>query len=245
MTSRQRAIIELRPGTGGLEAELFTTELLRMYRKFAERKGWRFRIFEYDQTPLGGLKKAVALAEGSGAYGLLRTEGGVHRVQRVPATEKQGRIHTSTVTVAVLPLLERKTVAVRPADLKTDTFRASGHGGQNVNKVETAVRITHLPTGITVSAQNERSQAANRQIALEILQAKLEAIEQAKRTGDLSATRLEQIGSGERSEKIRTYNIPQDRVTDHRIAKSFSRIDRILDGELEPIVSALQAVPST
>ena len=244
MAQLQRTIIEIRPGTGGLEAELFASQLLRMYRKFAERMRWNCRVFVYDQTPIGGLKKGVIELQGADAYQSLKTEGGVHRVQRIPATEKKGKIHTSTVTVAILPVLERKTVTIRPADLKLDTFRASGHGGQNVNKVETAVRLTHIPTGIVVTAQNERSQAANREIALTIIQAKLEVMEEARRQGGLASARSDQIGGGERSEKIRTYNFPQDRVTDHRIGKSFSRLDRLLDGNLEPIVSALRAAPS-
>lgn len=234
--TQERAIVEIRPGTGGLEAELFAGQLLRMYRKFAERMRWNCRVIEYDQTPLGGLKKGVIELQGAAVYQSLRTEGGVHRVQRIPATEKRGKIHTSTVTVAVLPVLERKTVLIRPADLKLDTFRASGHGGQNVNKVETAVRITHLPSGIVVTAQNERSQAANREIALSVIQAKLEAMEQARRHGGLASARASQIGGGDRSEKIRTYNFPQDRLTDHQLGKSFSRLDRILNGELEPLL---------
>lgn len=236
MTSTDRVILEVRPGTGGLEAELFAGQLLRMYRKFAERKRWNCRVVEYDQTPLSGLKKGVIELQGADTYQSLKAEGGVHRVQRIPSTEKRGKIHTSTVTVAVLPVLERKTVVIRPADLKLDTFRASGHGGQNVNKVETAVRITHIPTGITVTAQNERSQAANREIALSIIQAKLEVMQEARRQGGLASARASQIGGGDRSEKIRTYNIPQDRLTDHRLNKSFSRIDRVLDGNLDEIV---------
>lgn len=242
---QERIIIEIRPAAGGLEAELFAAELIRMYRKFAERMRWRCRVVEYDQTPLGGLKKGVIEVQGADVYQSLKTEGGVHRVQRIPSTEKRGKIHTSTVTVAVLPVLERKTVVIRPADLKLDTFRASGHGGQNVNKVETAVRITHIPSGIVAGAQNERSQAANREIALSVIQAKLEAMEQVRRHGGLASARSSQIGGGDRSEKTRTYNFPQDRLTDHRIGKSFSRLDRILDGNLEPIVSALRAAPST
>ncbi|MBI3261451.1 PCRF domain-containing protein [Candidatus Berkelbacteria bacterium] len=233
---QERSIIEIRPGTGGLEAELFAAELMRMYRKFAERMQWHCRVVEYDQTAIGGLKKGVVELQGARAYESLKTEGGVHRVQRIPSTEKRGKIHTSTVTVAVLPVLERKTVTIRPADLKLDTFRASGHGGQNVNKVETAVRITHLPSGIVVTAQNERSQAANREIALSVIQAKLEVMEQARRHGGLASARMSQIGGGDRSEKIRTYNFPQDRLTDHRLNKSFSRIQRILDGNLDEII---------
>lgn len=236
MKSTDRAIIEIRPGTGGQEAELFVLQLFRMYQRYAQRQGWRFAIFEYDSTALGGLKKGVAQISGPLAYDLLRHEGGVHRVQRVPDTEKKGRVHTSTVTVAVLPVVEKSTVEIKPSDLKVDTYRAGGAGGQNVNKVETAVRITHLPTGIVVASQNERSQAQNREIALSILRAKIEVIEEEKRTGNITNERRTQIGSGERSEKIRTYNFPQDRLTDHRANKSWSRLEKILDGDLDAVV---------
>jgi len=239
---RKNAIVEVRAGTGGEEAALFAAELFRMYSRYAERNGFSLRVMDSHPTPLGGFKQAVFAVEGEGAYGRLRYESGVHRVQRVPETEASGRIHTSTATVAVLPEAEEIEVEIRPEDLKMDTFRASGPGGQHMQKNETAVRITHLPTGIVVGCQDERSQHRNRELAIRILRAKLWEIEERERASELREARRRQIGTGDRSEKIRTYNFPQTRVTDHRIGLTVHRMAEILDGDLgqliEPILTA-------
>jgi len=238
-TETRNAILEIRPGVGGDEAELFAFELFRMYLRFAERKNFKTEIATLERTPLGGLKLAVFKIKGPSAYSLFKNESGVHRVQRIPKTEKSGRIHTSTATVAVLPEITPLEIQINPSDLRIDTFRASGAGGQYVQKTESAVRITHLPTGITVSCQDERSQLANKEKALTILRSKLFQLKETERQSKLSEERKNQIGTGERSEKIRTYNFPQDRVTDHRINKSWKRIDKILDGDLDAIINAL------
>jgi len=234
-------IIEIRAGTGGDEAALFAGALFRMYARYAERHGWRSEVLSSSPTGLGGFKEVVAGVQGHGAYSRLKYESGVHRVQRVPATEASGRIHTSTATVAVLPEAEEVDVVIRPDELQIDTYRAGGAGGQNVNKVETAVRITHLPTGIVIACQDERSQHQNREKAMRILRAHLleRAVEQQK--AEIAETRRRQVGTGERSEKIRTYNFPQDRVTDHRISRTVHDLPSVLDGDLDDLIDALVA----
>lgn len=236
---RKNAIVEIRAGTGGEEAALFAAELFRMYSRYAERKGFAIRVMDTHPTPLGGMKQVVFALEGEGVYGRLRYESGVHRVQRVPETEASGRIHTSTATVAVLPEAEEVEVEIRPDDLKMDTYRASGPGGQHMQKNETAVRITHIPSGLVVACQDERSQHRNRELALRILRAKLWEIQEREREKKLRDTRRRQIGTGDRSEKIRTYNFPQTRVTDHRIGLTVHRLVEVLDGDLDPLIEPI------
>ncbi len=237
----KNAILEIRAGTGGDEATLFAQELLRMYLRFAEKKGWRTKILELSTSDIGGVKEAVVAIEGKGAYSFLKYEAGVHRVQRVPQTESSGRIHTSAVTVAVLPEVDDIDVKIDEKDLRIDTFRASGAGGQHVNKTESAVRITHLPTGIVVSCQNERSQIKNRATAMKILRARLYELELKKRKAEEAKKRREMVKSGDRSEKVRTYNFPQSRVTDHRIGLTLYSLQSILDGDLDPLLEPLRA----
>ncbi len=233
------AILEIRPAAGGDEAALFAAELFAAYRRYADLRGWRFEILDYTETELGGLREGIAEITGRAVFARLKFESGVHRVQRVPATETQGRIHTSTVTVAVLPEAEDVDVEVNEADLRIDVFRASGAGGQHVNKTESAVRITHLPTGIVVAMQEERSQHKNRAKAMKILRARLYEQTRAAAAAGRAADRKSQVGTGDRSERIRTYNFPQGRVTDHRINLTLHKIDRVMLGEFDEIIDAL------
>jgi len=231
---------EIRAGAGGTEASLFAEELGRMECRYSERHGWKVEVLSASRSEIGGLKEIVALVQGRGAYSRLKYEGGVHRVQRVPETEAAGRIHTSTVTVAVLPEAEEVEVAIDEAkDLRIDVFRASGPGGQSVNTTDSAVRITHLPTGLVVTCQDEKSQHKNKAKALKILRARLLERARAEQQAALAQNRRSMVGSGERAEKIRTYNFPQSRVTDHRIGLTLHALDRVLDGELDPIIDAL------
>jgi peptide chain release factor 1 len=232
-------IMEIRAGTGGQEAGLFATDLFRMYSRYAQLKGWGVDIVDINESSLGGIREVVFEIKGKGAFSRLKYERGVHRVQRVPTTESSGRIHTSTATVAVLPQADEVEVDVSPADLKIDIFHAGGAGGQNVNKVATAVRITHLPTGIVVVCQDERSQLRNRTKAMAVLRARLLDLEQRKQESQITQDRRSQVGSGERSEKIRTYNFPQDRVTDHRIGLSQRNLPKLLTGELDELIDAI------
>ena len=235
------AILELRPAAGGDEAGLFAAELFGMYQRYAEQHGWRFEVLEYGDTGLGGIKEGVAEITGRNVFARLKYESGVHRVQRVPATESQGRIHTSTVTVAVLPEAEETDVEVNEGDLRIDVYRASGAGGQHVNKTESAVRITHLPTGVVVAMQEERSQHKNRAKAMKILRSKLYEAQRATLASTRAADRKSQVGTGDRSERIRTYNFPQGRVSDHRINLTLHKIDRVMQGDLDEIVDKLTA----
>lgn len=233
------AIIEIRAGVGGGEAALFAKDLFEMYSGFAAKKGWHVFLVDESQSDLGGYKEVVARLEGTGVYDSLKMESGVHRVQRIPKTEKSGRIHTSTATVAVLPEAKETDIDVRPQDVKIDFFRSSGPGGQNVNKVETAVRISHMPSGLIVTSQESRSQQKNREQAMTVLRSKLLAVRREEEEKKTAAARREQIGTGDRSEKIRTYNFPQDRITDHRIKKSWHHIPSVMEGNMEDIVRAL------
>ena len=234
------AIVEIRPGTGGDEAALFAADLYRMYTRFLDRRGWKHEPLQYSEGTLGGLKEAVFKVTGDGAFGALRWESGTHRVQRVPATEAQGRIHTSAATVAVLPEAEEVDVEIDDKELRIDVFRASGPGGQGVNTTDSAVRITHLPSGIVVSQQDQRSQLQNKLRAMEVLRARLLDARIAEQEAERARMRKTQVGTGDRSAKIRTYNFPQDRVTDHRINLTLHDLQRILDGDLGRIIEALQ-----
>lgn len=243
LLDKKNALVEVRAAAGGHEAGLFASNLYRMYLRFAQNKDWKTEQLSLNEGGIGNIKEVIFRVEGVGVYGLLKYESGVHRVQRIPETESSGRIHTSTATVAVLPEITDMDFRVDPKDIKLDTFRSSGAGGQNVNKVETAVRLTHLPTGVVVTCQSERSQVQNRQRALDILRAKLFELEEGKKREQLAKERRKQIGGGERSEKIRTYNFPQDRITDHRCGKSYHNIEEILDGRLDQIIGDLHLLP--
>jgi peptide chain release factor 1 len=235
------AILEIRPAAGGDEAGLFAAELFRAYQRYAEGRGWRFEVLDYDENELGGIKGATAEIAGRGVFARLKYESGVHRVQRVPTTETQGRIHTSTVTVAVLPEAEEVDVQIEDKDLRIDTYRASGAGGQHVNKTDSAVRITHMPSGIVVAMQEEKSQHKNRAKAMKVLRARLYEQQRSAADQARAADRRSQVGTGDRSERIRTYNFPQGRVTDHRIGLTLHKIDRVMLGELDDVFDALIA----
>lgn len=233
------AVLEIRAGVGGEEAALFAEELSHMYRAYAEAEGWQVRILSESKTDLGGYKEVVLEMRGLEVYKRLRFETGVHRIQRIPATEKSGRVHTSTASVAILPIRKKHKIEINPADIEMEFSRAGGAGGQNVNKVETAVRIVHKPTGLEARSQSERNQLGNREKAMAVLLAKLEAFEEEKAAAKLSADRKSQIGTGDRSEKIRTYNVLQDRITDHRLKESWHNMPLIMEGNIGPILEAL------
>lgn len=237
----KNVILEIRAGTGGDEATLFAAEMVRMYSRYAEKQGWRFEILEASESGIGGLKEAIALIEGDKVYSKLKHESGVHRVQRVPQTEASGRIHTSAITVAVLPEAEEVDVKIDAKDLRIDTFCSSGPGGQSVNTTYSAVRITHLPTGVVVSMQDEKSQIKNRDKAMRVLRARLQEIEEQKQHDALASERRSMVGSGDRSEKIRTYNFKENRVSDHRIGLTIHQLDLVMEGNLDPFIDALVA----
>jgi peptide chain release factor 1 len=237
----KNAILEVRAGTGGEEAALFAADLFRMYQRYADLRGWRFEILEASETGIGGLKEASAEIRGTNVFARLKFESGVHRVQRVPETESGGRIHTSAATVAVLPEAEDVDVAIEDKDLRIDTFRASGAGGQHVNRTDSAVRITHLPTGLVVSIQDDKSQHKNKAKAMKILRSRLYDAERERLAQERSDDRRSQVGSGDRSERIRTYNFPQGRVTDHRINLTLYTLDRFVEGEMDEVIEALIA----
>ena len=234
------AIVEIRAGTGGEEAALFVADLYRMYTYFADKKNWKLSVMSSNPTGVGGLKEVIFSLSGDNVYGIMRFESGVHRVQRVPETESQGRVHTSAISVAVLPEADEIDVEINPADLKIDVYRSSGHGGQSVNTTDSAVRITHEPTGLVVTCQDEKSQLKNKNKAFKVLRSRLYDLELAKHEADISAKRRSQVGSGDRSAKIRTYNFPQSRVTDHRINLTSFRLNDILLGELDEFIDALR-----
>lgn len=235
----RNVIMELRSGVGGEEGALFAHSLLRMYTMYAQNQGWKFDIISLNETELGGVKECSVLIEGEGVFSRLKFESGVHRVQRVPETESGGRIHTSAATVAVLPEAEDVECVIDPKDLQIDTYRSSGAGGQHINKTESAIRITHLPTGLVVECQDERSQYKNKDKAMKVLRSRLYELEQRKQTEAAAAERRSQVGSGDRSERIRTYNFPQGRITDHRIGLTLYKINAIMDGELDELIDAL------
>ncbi len=235
----KNVIIEIRAGAGGDEAGLFGNELLRMYMRYAERIGWKTEILELNETTVGGIKEAIALIKGKGAYSRLKFESGVHRVQRIPTTESGGRIHTSTATVAVLPEVDDVEIDVNPNDVRVDVYRSSGNGGQSVNTTDSAVRLTHVPTGIVVTCQDEKSQLKNKDRAFKVLRARLYDMKLQEQNKEIAADRKSQVGTGDRSERIRTYNFPQGRVSDHRINMTVYKLDYFLDGEIDEIVDAL------
>jgi peptide chain release factor 1 len=234
-------IVEIRAGTGGDESTLFAAEMFRMYARYAETKGWKVELLSSSESSVGGMKEVIAIIEGKRVYSQLKYESGVHRVQRVPATEQQGRVHTSAVTVAILPEAEDVDIKIEAKDLRIDTFCSSGPGGQSVNTTYSAVRITHIPTGTVVSCQDEKSQIKNREKGMRVLRARLYEVEMQKQQDALAKERKAMVGSGDRSEKIRTYNFPQNRVTDHRIGLTIHQLQEVMDGKLQPLVDALMA----
>ena len=235
----KNVIIEIRAGTGGEEAALFAHSIYRMYSMYSDRKGYKIEVMNINETELGGIKEISFMVEGNGAFSRFKFESGVHRVQRVPETETQGRVHTSAITVAVLPEAEDVEIDINPADLEIDTFRSGGAGGQHVNKTDSAIRITHKPTGVVVECQDERSQFKNRDKAMKMLRTKLLDAEREKQRAEISSERKSQVGSGDRSERIRTYNYPQSRLTDHRIGLTLYSLEQILDGDLDGVIDAL------
>jgi len=235
----KNVVMEIRSGTGGEEAALFASDLLKMYSRYAEKKGWKVEMLSANYTDIGGFKEVIVMIEGRGAYSRLKYESGVHRVQRVPATESGGRIHTSAATVAVLPEAEEVEVEINPNDIRIDIFCSSGPGGQSVNTTQSAVRITHLPTGLVVSCQDEKSQHKNKEKALKVLRARLLEKAQEEQAGEMASARKTMVGSGDRSERIRTYNFPQGRVTDHRIGLTSYRLEEVLQGDLDEFIDAL------
>jgi peptide chain release factor 1 len=239
LADNKNAILEIRAGTGGDEAGLFAANLFRMYQRYAENRKWKFELLSLNETGIGGYKEAIASISGPGVFARLKFESGVHRVQRVPDTESSGRIHTSAATVAVMPEAEEVDIKVEEKDLRIDVFRASGPGGQSVNTTDSAVRITHLPSGIVVSQQDEKSQHKNKAKAMKVLRARLYEAERQKAAAERAETRKSQIGSGDRSERIRTYNYPERRVTDHRIGLTLHKLDRMMDGDLDEVIDAL------
>ena len=241
----RNVVMEIRAGAGGEEAALFGAMLLRMYQHYAERRGWRFELTDANMTELGGVKEATIMISGRGAFRRLKFESGVHRVQRVPTTESGGRIHTSTATVAVLPEAEDVEVQINPGDLRIDVYRSTGHGGQCINTTDSAVRITHLPTGLVVTCQDEKSQLKNREKAMRVLKARLYDMYQSKADAEYAENRRSQVGTGDRSERIRTYNFPQGRVTDHRIGLTLYQLESFVDGDCDPIIDALVLADET
>ena len=241
LQDEKNTFLEIRAGTGGEEAALFAADLLRMYSRYAEKRKWQMQTLSLNETGIGGLKEVVLLIEGKGAYSYLKYESGVHRVQRIPVTDAGGRIHTSTVTVAVLPEAEEVDVVVDYKDLRIDTFCSSGPGGQSVNTTYSAVRITHSPTGIVVNCQDERSQTKNKAKAMRMLRSRLQEMEKQKQEEEISQSRREQVGTGDRSERIRTYNFPQNRMTDHRLGLTLHKLDQILEGDLDEVIEGLIA----
>ena len=235
----KNVIMEIRAGTGGEEAGLFGGDLMRMYMRYAERRNWKTEIMDVNETGIGGIKEAIILIKGKGAYSRLKYESGVHRVQRVPETESSGRIHTSAATVAVLPEIDDVEIEVNPSDVRVDVYRSSGNGGQSVNTTDSAVRLTHEPTGIVVTCQDEKSQLKNKEKAFKVLRAKLYDVKIQEQNKEISETRKSQVGSGDRSERIRTYNFPQGRVSDHRIGMTIYKLDYFLDGDIDEIIDGL------